>query len=152
RALSINVNASIASDPSKLAVGQPDLTAPLGQQIIEGGDNRGSTALAAVQNTSRAFAAAGSLTAQTTTLAVYAARLGGEAGRLPSDAEGSADGASGVATAASDRRSQVEGVNIDDELIKLTTYQNAYAASARVIQAATSMMDVLVNLGIVNPV
>jgi flagellar hook-associated protein 1 FlgK len=152
RALTVNVNPAIAADPTKLAVGQPDLTTALGQQVIEGGDNRGSTALAAVQNTTRSFAAAGSLTAQSTTLAVYAARLGGEAGRLASDAQRSADGAQAVATAASDRRAQVEGVNIDDELVKLTTYQNAYAAAARVIQAATSMMDVLVNLGIVNPV
>jgi flagellar hook-associated protein 1 FlgK len=152
RALSVNVNSAIASDPSRLAVGRPDLTSALGQQIIEGGDNRGSTALAAVKDTSRAFAAAGSLTAQTTTLAVYAARLGGEAGRMASDAQRAADGASAVATAASDRRSQVEGVNIDDELVKMTTFQNAYAAAARVIQAATQMMDVLVNLGIASSV
>jgi flagellar hook-associated protein 1 FlgK len=152
RALTVNVNAAVAADPSKLAVGQPDLTAPLGQQIIEGGDNRGATALTAAQNVTRNFAAAGSLTAQSTTLAVYAARLGGQAGSMAADAQRSADGAKAVATAASDRRSQVEGVNIDDELVKLTTYQNAYAASARVIQAATAMMDVLVNLGIPNPV
>ncbi|MFT3728223.1 MAG: flagellar hook-associated protein FlgK [Terricaulis sp.] len=148
RALSVNVNSTIASDPSRLAVGRPDLTSALGTQIIEGGDNRGSTALAAAKDSTRSFAAAGSLTAQTTTLAVYAARLGGEAGRMASDAQRSADGASAVATAASDRRSQVEGVNIDDELVKMTTFQNAYAAAARVIQAATEMMDVLINLGV----
>jgi flagellar hook-associated protein FlgK len=41
---------------------------------------------------------------------------------------------------------------MDDELAKLTTYQNAYAASARVIQAATQMLDILINLGIETPV
>lgn len=147
RALSVNVNTAIANDPSRLAVARPDLTSALGVQVVEGGDNRGSTALAAVKDIARAFSAAGSLTAQTTTLAVYAARLGGEAGRMASDAQRAADGAQAVATAASDRRSQVEGVNIDDELVKMTTFQNAYAAAARVIQAATEMMDVLVNLG-----
>jgi len=147
RALSVNVNAAIANNPSRLAVGRPDLTAALGTQVIEGGDNRGSTALTAVKDATRAFATSGSLTAQTTTLAAFAARLGGEAGRMASDAQRAADGASAVATAASDRRSQVEGVNIDDELVKMTTFQNAYAAAARVIQAATEMMDVLINIG-----
>ena len=37
---------------------------------------------------------------------------------------------------------------MDDELMKMTVYQNSYAASARVIQAATEMMDVLLSLGI----
>jgi flagellar hook-associated protein 1 FlgK len=95
----------------------------------------------------RGFPAAGVLTAQSTTLAVYAARLGGEAGRLAADAQRAANGAEAVATAAGDRRAQIEGVSLDDELLKMTTYQNAYAAAARVIQAATDMLDVLMAIG-----
>jgi flagellar hook-associated protein 1 FlgK len=147
RALTTDVNGLIAADPSRLAVGHPDLTTTLGQQIIEGGDNRGAAALVGARDSVRSFAAAGSLTAQSTTLGTYATRLGGEAGRLASSAQRAADGAQAVATAASDRRSQVESVNMDDELAKMTTYQNAYAAAARVIQAATQMLDILLNLG-----
>ena len=55
--------------------------------------------------------------AQQTTLAIYSARLGGEAGRLAADAKRAADGAEAVATAAADRRGQVEGVSLDDELL-----------------------------------
>ena len=53
-----------------------------------------------------------------------------------------------MATAAIDRRSQIEGVSLDDELLRMTTYQNAYAAAARVIQAATEMFDVLLTIGL----
>lgn len=148
RALTVNVNAAIAADPTRLAVGIPDLTAALGTQVIEGGDNRGAAALVAARDSVRNFSAAGSLSAQSTTLGLYASRLGGEAGRLAADAQRSATGAQAIATAASDRRSKVESVNMDDELVKMTTYQNAYAASARVIQAATQMLDILMNLGI----
>jgi flagellar hook-associated protein 1 FlgK len=147
RALEVNVNARIASDPGRLAVGRPDLTSALGTRIIEAGDNRGANALVAARDSVRGFPAAGVLTAQSTTLAVYAARLGGEAGRLAADAERSANGAQAVATAAEDRRAQVEGVSLDDELLKMTTYQNAYAASARVIQAAQEMLDILMASG-----
>ncbi len=95
----------------------------------------------------RGFPAAGVLTAQSTTLAVYAARLGGEAGRMSADAQRQEQGATAVAMAAADRRTTVEGVTIDDELMRMTIYQNAYAASARVIQAATEMLDVLMSIG-----
>lgn len=152
RALTIGVNAQVASNPLRLAVGDPDLNVALGTQVIEGGDNRGAAALVAARDSIRSFTTAGALTAQSTTLGIYAARLGGEAGRLASDSKRSADGAQAIATAANDRRSQVESVSMDDELVKMTTYQNAYAAAARVIQVATQMLDTLINLGIQTPV
>jgi len=147
RALEVNVDPLVGADPSRLAVGRPDLTAALGQRVIEAGDNRGSAALVAARDSVRSFSASGVLGAQQTTLAVYAARLGGEAGRLANDASRAALGSQAVATAAADRRAQVEGVSLDDELMKMTVYQNSYAASARVIQAATEMLDVLLSLG-----
>ncbi|MGE0533065.1 MAG: flagellar hook-associated protein FlgK [Hyphomonadaceae bacterium] len=147
RSLELSVDAAIMADPARLAVGRPDLSADIGGRIIEGGDNRGSAALLAARDTIRPFAAAGSLSAQTTSLATYSARLAGEAGRLSADAERSARGAAAVSTAAADRRAQIEGVSLDDELMRMTTYQNAYAAAARVIQAATEMLDVLLAIG-----
>jgi len=147
RALEVTVNAQVASDPNRLAVGRPDLSVALGARAIEAGDNRGAAALVAAKDTVRTFGAAGVLTAQSTTLATYAARLGGEAGRLAADAARAQAGAEAVATAAADRRAQIEGVSLDEELMKMTTYQNAYAASARVIQAAQEMLDVLMAIG-----
>jgi flagellar hook-associated protein 1 len=147
RATEVDVNALIAANPMRLAAGQPDISGLLGSKAVEAGDNRGAAALLQARDTVRNFSAAGVLTAQSSTLATYAARLGGEAGRLASDAERQAQGAAAVATAAADRRGEMEGVSIDDELMKMTTYQNAYAAAARVIQAATEMLDVLMAIG-----
>ncbi|MBY0565608.1 MAG: flagellar hook-associated protein FlgK [Hyphomonadaceae bacterium] len=147
RSLDIEVNAAISADASRLGVGRPDLSVAIGSIMLEAGDNRGAAALLAARDRVHAFPAAGLLSAQSTTLSSYAARLGGEAGRLAADAERAERGASAVATAASDRRMQVEGVSLDDELMKMTVYQNAYAASARVIQAATDMLDILLSLG-----
>lgn len=147
RALDIDVHEAIAADPTLLAVGRADLTAAIGVRIVENGDGRGAAALEAARTTTRSFAAAGALTAQNATLAMYASRLGGEAGRMASDAARASKGAEAVATAAADRRAAIEGVSVDDELIKMTSYQNAYAAAARVIQAATDMLDVLMAIG-----
>ena len=38
------------------------------------------------------------------------------------------------------------GVNLDSELAKLTIYQNAYGASARVISTIQNMYDALMNI------
>lgn len=148
RAIEVDVNTLVSSEASRLAVARPDLTAALGDRIIEAGDNRGAGALLDARDAVRAFPAAGVFSAQSTSIAVYAARLGGEAGRLAADAKRAADGAVAVATAAIDRRSQIEGVSLDDELLRMTTYQNAYAAAARVIQAASEMLDVLLAIGL----
>jgi flagellar hook-associated protein 1 FlgK len=147
RAMETHVDAEILADPGLLAVGRPDLTAALGQRVVESGDNRGSAALVAARDSVRTFPAAGVMTTQSTTLAVYASRLGGEAGRLSESAERAALGAEAVMIAAGERRAEVESVNLDDELVKMTTYQNAYAAAARVIQAAKEMLDVLMAIG-----
>ncbi len=42
---------------------------------------------------------------------------------------------------------EVSGVNQDEELANMVQYQNAYAASARLVQAASEMLDILIALG-----
>ena len=39
------------------------------------------------------------------------------------------------------------GVNIDEELSNMVVFQNAYQASARIVQTANEMFDILLNLG-----
>jgi flagellar hook-associated protein 1 len=147
RAQEVNVHPAKAANPLLLAVGRPDVAAAIGLRIVEAADNRGAIALARAKDNVRSFAAAGVLTAQNTTLATYAARLGGEAGRMASDASRQAKGAEAIAAAAGERRAHIEGVNLDDELLRMTTFQNAYSAAARVIQAATEMLDILMTIG-----
>jgi flagellar hook-associated protein 1 FlgK len=51
-----------------------------------------------------------------------------------------------VKTEADTRLQSVEGVNIDEELVALTTYQQAYNANARMITATKELFDTLENL------
>lgn len=55
-------------------------------------------------------------------------------------------GTSAVYNAATERRLQTEGVSIDEELIRMTQFQQSYAASSRLIQAAKEMLDILLSL------
>ena len=72
----------------------------------------------------------------TTSVSQYAANLGGALGQQASAAASANTAATAVQTEAQTRLQSVEGVNLDEELVNLTTYQQAYNASARLIQAS----------------
>ncbi|MFY8106118.1 MAG: flagellar basal body rod C-terminal domain-containing protein, partial [Elstera sp.] len=42
---------------------------------------------------------------------------------------------------------ELEGVNVDEEMANLVTYQNAYSASARVVTTINQMFDTLLGIG-----
>ena len=49
-------------------------------------------------------------------------------------------------TQTATRQTAYEGVNLDEELILMTTYQQAFNASARMIQAAKDLYDTLLGM------
>ncbi|HBV12123.1 MAG TPA: hypothetical protein DEB60_03235, partial [Brevundimonas sp.] len=61
-------------------------------------------------------------------------------------AKNSALSATALAKEATARRTSVEGVNLDEELVLMTTYQQAFNASARMVQAAKDMYDILLGM------
>jgi len=135
------VRSDIAADPQKLAAGKVDASAAVGAISVAPGDGRGASALAAAGNVKIQFPAAGELGALNTTLSDYAAQFGGSVGRAAAAAETRADSSEAVASEASARRQSAEGVNLDEELVNLSTYQQAYTASAKLIQAISEMFD-----------
>jgi flagellar hook-associated protein 1 FlgK len=76
----------------------------------------------------------------------YAAEFAGGIGRQASTAELRKASAEAVKTEATARRQSVEGVNLDEELVRLTTYQQAFNASARMIQAAKDLFEILTEM------
>jgi flagellar hook-associated protein 1 FlgK len=142
-----SVRGDIASDVSKLAFGKLDLTAAAaGKPAIAPGDGRGAAALASAGQTVAAFDPAGASGAVALSVSSYAALFGGSIGRAASNASRQRDNSEAVATEATTRRSSIESVNLDQELVSLTTYQQAFNASARMIQAAQSLYDTLLNM------
>jgi flagellar hook-associated protein 1 FlgK len=146
RAERYQVDPDIVGTPSKLALAKLDLTVAAGQPALRPGDGDGARTLAAAGETAMGFSAAGSLGAVNMTLTRYASEFGGSIGRNAATAETRKTSAEAVQTEATNRRQSVEGVNLDEELVRLTTYQQAFAASARMIQAAKDLFDVLTNM------
>jgi len=149
RASTFSVRPDIQSNPMNLALGQLDLSvAASGQPVVGASDSSGAVALSHVGDARTRFSAAGNFAATTTTLTQYAARLGGDLGQRSTTADNANTAAQAVQAEAGSRLSSATGVNLDQELVNLTTYQQAYSASAQLIQAAKEMYNVL--LGMVN--
>jgi len=146
RAGTYSVNPTVLNDPTKLALGTLNLGVAAGQPAISPGDGTGATALAGANQASLLFKAAGDLGSLSMTVSSYAAELGGSIGRDAATAEAQKTSATAVQSEADARRQSVEGVNIDEELVNLTTYQQAFSANARMIQATKDMFDILAGL------
>ena len=143
RASDFFVAPPLMSNPTKLALGKLDLSVAAGTPAISAGDGSGALALSASGSVVNAFGAAGSLGQVNLTVSAYAAEFGGSIGRDAAAADDKKSSHAAVQTEADARRASVEGVNIDEELVRLTTYQQAYNASARMIQASRDLFDAL---------
>ena len=146
RAGSYFVDPALEANPAQVAFGKLDLSVAAGTPTIRPGDGQGALALSQANAAIGLFKAAGDLGQISTSISSYAAEFGGSIGRDAAGAETQRSSASAVQTEADARRQSVEGVNIDEELVRLTTYQQAFNASARMIQASKDLFDVLVNM------
>lgn len=101
------------------------------------GDNSNGLLLAAVQDT-KLFSGVQNLT-QT-----YAETIT-TIGTKTLQAKGNHDAAAGLNTSALEQRDSVSGVNLDEEAVSLSKYQQAYQASAKIITVAEETFQTLIN-------
>lgn len=134
----------IAANSSKLGLATLDLAqAASGNPVLSAGDGRGALLLAQSGGVNSRFDAVGTLSGVSMSVTRYGAELAGSIGRRADAAASRQESAQAVAEEASARRASVEGVNLDEELISMTTYQQAFNASARIVQASKDLYDTL---------
>ncbi len=141
----LGVNSTISNNPALLAMARVNMSATT-TPAITSGDGSGGQALADIGSTSVTFPRAGMNTGGASTLERYGSDLAGQVGNLAATAKTNRDSTDALLTEAKNRRSSAEGVNLDEELVNLTTFQQAYSASGRLIQAAKDMFDTLMNM------
>ncbi|ACG77204.1 flagellar hook-associated protein [Phenylobacterium zucineum HLK1] len=146
RAGRFQVDGTLDADPTRLALGKLDFSGGFTLPAIRPGDGRGALALSQAGDVATRFQAAGSLGQVNMTVSRYASEFGGSIGRNAASAETRKESAAAVLNEATARRQSVEGVNLDEELVNMTTYQQAFNASARMVQAAKDLFDVLLGM------
>ncbi len=140
------VRSDVAADGSKLALATFDFSAGAGATALSSADVSGADALGQAGKTAVTFPSAGGLPGGAIGLSDYAAKVGADVARRASGAADAQTSTAAVAAAAADRRSSTEGVNLDEELVNLTTYQQAYSASARLVTTVKDMYDTLLSM------
>jgi flagellar hook-associated protein 1 FlgK len=146
RADGFKVRTDIQQSPSRLALAQLNLSAAVGTTSLSTGDGRGALGLADAGQLTARFSAAGDSPGGNLSVSRYASELSGEIGGKAQSAKTRRDSAVALATEAEARQSNHEGVNLDEELVLMTTYQQAFNASARLIQAASEMYETLLRM------
>lgn len=146
RAGSFSVRSGLLASPTSVSTAKLDLAATPGQAVLSAGDTAGADALGQAGTAVFGFSAAGGIAATTTNVSDYAALIASSIARRASNADAAGSQASAIATEATTRRSGYEGVNLDDELMRLTTYQQSYNASARMVQATKDMYNALMQM------
>jgi len=146
RADGFALRADIRQSPARLALAQLNLSAAAGTPSLSTGDGRGALVLADAGERAANFQAAGGSSGGALSVSRYAAELSGEIGGKAAAARNRKETASALFTEASARQTAQEGVNLDEELVLMTTYQQAFNASARLIQAAKDMYDTLMGM------
>ena len=146
RADGFSIRSDIKQNPSKLALAQVSTTAAVGATALSTGDGRGALGLADAGQRTTVFQAGGGSTGGSMSVSRYASDLSGDLGARAEAAETRAKSAEAIRSEATARQVGFEGVNLDEELVAMTTYQQAFNASARLIQAAKDMYDTLLGM------
>ena len=148
RAQGFNIASNLAASPQGLAFAQPTLDAStaVGTTIVTPGDNRGLLALQNLSNSPQSFAQAGALSSQSMTFSAYAAALYQDVASRGKTIDNSKSAQDTRLQVVQQSQSQVEGVNLDDELEKMMMYQQAYNAGARIIQVTQQLFDQLLSV------
>lgn len=139
---------AVANAPQRIGFATPSITPSTvaGQSVVLGGDSSGAIALQNVITQSRAFAKAGGLAAQTASLSDYAAAFYQNLSTQSNAATANQTTQDDRLTEAQSRLSSNSGVNLDEELTHLTTYQQAYSAGARILTVVDQLYQTLLQI------
>ncbi|HMH65942.1 MAG TPA: flagellar basal body rod C-terminal domain-containing protein, partial [Rhizomicrobium sp.] len=121
-------------------------TSVAGDTIVSAGDNAGAIALQNVITKSQSFRAAGGIAAQTASLSDYASTFYQNLSTQSNTVTANQQTQDDRLTEANSRVSSNSGVNLDEELTSLSSYQQAYAAGARILSVVDSLYQTLLQI------
>ncbi|HEX4303757.1 MAG TPA: flagellar hook-associated protein FlgK [Rhizomicrobium sp.] len=148
QASNFSVNAALASSPQNMAFAQSQITATTvaGDAIVGHGDNSGALALQNIGASTQSFAKAGGMAAEAASLSDYGAAFYQDVATRSSAATDGQTAQADRLQEAQTRQSSTSGVNLDEELTHMMTYQQAYSAGARMLTVVQQLFDTLLQI------
>jgi flagellar hook-associated protein 1 FlgK len=148
QAASFSVNSAIVAAPQQLAFAKSQITGSTvaGDAIVGHGDNTGALALQNVGSATQSFAQAGGIAAETASLSDYAGAFYQDVATRSGAATANQTAQDDRLQEAQTRQSASSGVNLDEELSNMMTYQQAYSAGARMLSVVQQLYDTLLQI------
>lgn len=146
RAETLTVNQVQLDAPYRLSRGAVQYDATKAAYYIHEGDNTTALALAAVSDDKAMISGAGDIGSGTFGLSEYAATVLSMSAREHSVTKDRLDYQSKLAESIQFQHDSLSGVNVDEEVANLITFQQAYAASAKVITTLQEMLEILTSM------
>jgi len=148
QASGFSLTSAVNSNPALVGLGTPSITSTTvaGNSIITAGDNSGAIAMQNLINSNQSFKAAGGIAAQTASLSDYAASFYQNVSDQSNAVTASQSTQDDRLSEAQSRQASDSGVNLDEELTNLTTYQQAYAAGARILTTVDQLYQTLLQI------
>jgi len=141
----IHISDTLVSDYTSLATGALSNSATLavGDKGITSGNVDALTDLISVLSSNVSFAAAGDFNAQTTTVSNYISGFLSHVANAADNASNKSDSAQSTYETTKSTLENATGVNIDEETIKITEYQNQYEAAATIVSTIQDLFSTL---------
>jgi len=148
QASNFSVNSRIADTPANLAFAKPQITPATvaGDAIVGHGDNSGALALQNVGVATQSFNRAGGMAAEVASLSDYAGAFYQDVATRGTAAKANQTAQDDRLQEAQTRQSATSGVNLDEELTHMMTYQQAYSAGARLLSVVGQLYDTLLQI------
>ncbi|RED44807.1 flagellar hook-associated protein FlgK [Aestuariispira insulae] len=146
-ASSLQLNSSLTADPGRLPGGRlsDDAGLAVGDIGISSGDASNAQTLTNLFSTDQSFAAAGNLGAKSSSFAEYASSIQSAMSLSVSDAASDKSLKTTLFGDLADTMSSETGVNLDEEIARMNTYQQSYEAGAYVLKSVQELFDTLLN-------
>ncbi len=148
QAAGFSVSTAVANNPQRIGFATPSITASTvaGDTVVLGGDSSGAIALQNAIIGNHSFAAAGGIAAQVSSLSDYAASFYQNVATQSNTVTANQTTQDDRLTEAQTRMASNSGVNLDEELTNLSSYQQAYAAGARILTVVDQLFTTLLQI------
>ncbi len=142
----IDVRSDLQSNPSKLPTGAVEWNSDTSQYYLSEGDNTTALQMSNAMSANVTMAAAGQIGTGSYTFSSYASASISLVAQASSNTTSQQSTQQTLSDSLNYQYTSQSGVNLDEEVANMTNYQQAYAASARVISTLNAMLSDLLDI------
>jgi len=148
QATGFSVTPAVAGNPQRIGFAAPGITAATvaGDSVVLAGDSSGAIALQNAITSNQSFKAAGGIAAQTSSLSDYAATFYQNVSTQSNAVTANQTTQDDRLQEAQSRMTSNSGVNLDEELTNLSSFQQAYSAGARILTVVDQLYNTLLQI------